>query len=417
MKRFPAGILLVSCFVILFQLSSSAQPSYTFKNAVLISGTALQNGAKYRFSNVKTGIDALVTVKSQTGGVTLTEIDNNSTGFDEAFQPFINVAKNSNGYVEFQVDFVNTGTSTANVQSTVPITCIDVDGVGYSNGTLYEQDQVQYIPGYYDFTMTGGNLQVTNSGGWVVIKNTSGFSYSGIDTAAKDVMATVVNKNFSTMLLRIGGINTSNTESEVRYRSVYFKTFNYGHPAPLPNRTMISLSGAKKQNSVELRGRLSASHSFDKMIIERGATSGSFDYIGEMNIAETSSAEYPFTYIDAEPGNGVNYYRIRLVNSATKHQEISNTLMVKMDNNHSSLDVINTVMQANSPVITIRNNEEQQADLQVADMSGRMISNSKIRLNNGTNNINLSSFNTAKGFFVIVLRTSKETVSRRMLVQ
>lgn len=416
MKPFLSRIILLYLFAAQFLSVARSQSIYSFKNAVLVSGTALQDGAKYRFTNVKSGVDALITVKSQTGGIILTDIDNNSTGFDEAFQPFINVATNSSGYVEFQVDFVNTGTSTPNVQATVPITCIDVDGVTYGDGVLYEQDQVQYFPGYYDFTMTGTNLQVTNPGSWVVIKNTSGFSYPGIDTSAKDVMATVVNKGISTMLLRIGAINTSPTESETRYRSVYFKTFDYGHPAPLPNRTMLSLSGSKKQNGVELKGMLSSNHSYTRMIIQRATTASEFSYIGEMDISGTNTAIYPFTYFDDEAENGVNYYRIRLVSSHSNIEEISNTLMVKMNNGQGGPQIINTLLQTSNPVLTIKSPEDADADLQAIDMSGRTMNTMKIKIYNGTTNINLPEFK-GKGFFVIVIRTKKEIISQRMLVQ
>jgi hypothetical protein len=265
--------------------------------------------------------------------------------------------------------------------------------------------------------MTGGNLQVTLPTGWVVIKNISGFSYPGIDTTAKDVMATVLNRNISSFLLRIGAMNTSEEKSEIRYRSVYFKTFNYGHPTPLPNRTMLSLSGTKKQNAVELKGMLSSSHSYNRMIIERAASPSSFSYIGEMDISGTASSTFSFTYTDYKAENGVNYYRIRLISTIINIQEISNTLMVKMDNNQKYPEIINTIVQGSSPVLTIRSPEDIEADLQVADMSGRIFSNTQTRLNNGFNNINLSGFNTAKGYFVIMVRTKSKTFSQRILVQ
>jgi hypothetical protein len=401
----------------LYFITVFAQTDYSFKNAVLTSGTALQTGAKYQFSGVKTGVDVIITVKGQTGGITLSQIDNNTTGFDEAFQPFIDISPNSSGYIEFQVDFVIAGTSTPMLQNFVPVTCIDVDGVTYGDGVLYEQDQVQFFPGYVDFSMTGGNLAITQPTGWVVVTNTSGLSYSGIDTTADDVMATVVNRNISSFLLRIGGMNTSPTKSEIRYRSVYFKTFNYGHPTPLPNRTMLSLSGSKKQNGVELKGMLSSSHSYNKMIIERATSPSTFSYIGEMDISGTASAVYPFTYLDTRPENGVNYYRIRLISTIINIQEISNTLMVKMDNNQKDIEVVNTLVQSSNPVLTIRSPEDTEAELQVADMSGRIINNAKTRLNNGFNNINLTGFNTARGYFVLVIKTKNKMLSQKILVQ
>lgn len=140
----------------LFSLTATAQPDYEFKNAVHESGTALQPGAVYKFADVKGGVDARITVMGFTGGVTLNAIDENWTGFDEAFQPFIHVAPNANGYVEFKVDFYQKNTMNLKVQSNIPVTCIDVDGVEYDDGTLYERDIIQFLPGYYDWMITEG---------------------------------------------------------------------------------------------------------------------------------------------------------------------------------------------------------------------------------------------------------------------
>lgn len=190
-----------------------------------------------------------------------------------------------------------------------------------------------------------------------------------------------------------------------------------GSPNPLPNRTMISFSGSQKQMFVELKGTLSASHSYDKMIIERGETPGSFEKIGEMNIAGTASSTYSFTYEDMTPENGVNYYRIKMMNTNTKVNEITHTLMVKMDNENDGLEVVNTVLQSSSPVITVTSDEEEQASFQTLDIYGRLIKTENTRLNNGTNNITLSSLTNSKGYFVVVVRTKKKVTGWRVLVQ
>ena len=212
-------------------------------------------------------------------------------------------------------------------------------------------------------------------------------------------------------------VNTSPSKSEVRYRSVYFSTFNYGHPTPLPNRTMLSLSGAKKQNGVELKGMLSSSHSYNKMIIERATSLSTFSYIGEMNISGTASATFQFTYFDSRPENGVNYYRIRLIGTSTNIQEISNTLMVKMDNNPKEVAVINSILNGNNPLLTIQSPADNEADLLLADLSGRIILNIKAKLNSGINNINLPVFGTAKGNFVLVVKTKNNSISKQVVIQ
>ncbi len=401
----------------LYFLTVFGQSDYSFKNAVLISGPALQTGAKYKFSNVKNGLDVFVTITGKTGGFTLTEIDNQSTGYDEAFQPTVKVPENAEGYVEFLVEFADAGKGIAQVQNLVPITCTSVDGANFTDGVMYAMDQVQFFPGYYNYSITGNKLEISTHADWLVINNTSGIKYSQIDTTAKDLMATVVNKNVSKFLIRIGARNNSSTHSEFRTGSFYFKAFGYGHMNTLPNRTMLSFSGAKKQNFVELKGLLSPSHSYDKLVIERAVSPNVFGQIGKMDISGIGNSDFNFTFLDTKPENGTNYYRIRLVGTSTNIQEISNTLMVKMENNPKEVAVINSILNRNNPLLTIQSPGDSEADLLLADLSGRIILNIKSKLNSGINNINLPVFGTAKGNFVLVVKTKNNTISKQVMVQ
>src|SRR5215831_741078 len=112
--------------LLVLSFSSKATPSLIFSNGVLISGTNNQLGAVYRFSNVRSNTDALVTISGFTGGVTLDNIDG-ASGFVEALQPVFSVPAHSKGYVEFTIQFVKTGTNTPKNIGQVPITMIDID--------------------------------------------------------------------------------------------------------------------------------------------------------------------------------------------------------------------------------------------------------------------------------------------------
>lgn len=418
MKRLFTQRVILASLLLFTAAAVSAQPDHIFKNPSLKSGTDLSVGAVYKFTGIKAGVDANITVLNATGGVTLSSIDENWTGFDEAFQPFIHVAPNADGYVEFRVDFLQAGTETLLTQAVVNTTCIDVDGVGYWNGALYERDQVELKTGYYDFTMTGSNLQVLNPPGWISIRNTSGTSYDGIDTTQKDVMATVTNLNISSFKIRIGAYNSSPTKSEVRYRSVYFKKFNYPSSILLPNRTTLNFSGAWKGNAVQLNGTLSASHTFDKMLIERSNPSGYFTAVGELTLAQTSSSEYPFTFTDLSAPAENNYYRLRLINTNQRIQELSSIILVKKGEAiEEEIKLTNTLLSSSNPVLTISSRSGEEASIQAADLSGRLVYSGKFRLNPGSNNISLNHFNARTGYFVIVVKTKNASVSRKLYMQ
>lgn len=71
--RLLAVVMTIVSFVILSTEKSQAQaaPIFSFSSYSLESGTALSNGAVYRFSNVTSGVDALVTISAVTSGITL----------------------------------------------------------------------------------------------------------------------------------------------------------------------------------------------------------------------------------------------------------------------------------------------------------------------------------------------------------
>jgi hypothetical protein len=416
MKHLFTHFVLFISFSFFFQTSIKAQADYTFKNPVLISGSDLQTGAVYKFSNVKENLDARIIITGNTGGVSLRSIDESNMGFTEAFQPAINVAPDSNGYIEFKIEFINTQNGNLQQQDLIPVTCLDVDGVTYNDGKLHYEDQVQFIPGYFDYNITGGNLKVTNSANWIIIKNTTGISYTGIDTLAQDVMATVVNSKVSGFLIRVGAVNTSLTHSAIRYGNVYFKKFTYSKPRTLPNRTMLSLSGKMKNGGVELKGIISSSHSYERLVIEKAAASGVFEYVNEIDISGTTYSGYSFTYLDFRSISGVNYYRIHLLSNKYNLEEISNTLMVKNENSQKELEVINTVVQAGNPMLTIGSLKMTEADLQIFDMSGKIVKKISTRLNSGYNNIILPGFNSEKGYFILLICTGNYILSKKILV-
>lgn len=417
MKCFLTHFVLFTTFSFFFQTTIRAQSDYTFKNPVLVAGNDLQTGAIYKFSNVKGGLDARIIITGSTGGFALNSIDDNNMGFSQAFQPSINVPANSNGYVEFKIEFINAVNGSLQQQELVPVTSIDVDGITYHDGKLYEEDQVQYMPGYFDYNITGGDLKVINSTNWIIIKNTTGVSYSGIDTLYQDVMATVVNSYVSGFLIRIGAVNTSLTNSAIRNSNVFFKKFTYTKPRTLPNRTMLRLSGNMKNAGVEIKGTLSSSHSYERLVIEKATAPGLFEYIDEIDISNTAATEFSFTYFDSRVSSGVNYYRVHLLSNKYNMEEISNTLVVNKENGLKELDILNTVIQSGNPMIVISSLQKTEANLQILDLGGRMINKITTKLNPGYNNIILPGFNTEKGNFIAFIRTKENVISRKIFIQ
>nr|WP_321221712.1 LamG-like jellyroll fold domain-containing protein [uncultured Psychroserpens sp.] len=124
-------------------------------------------GEVFRFSNVGTGLDALLTLVNFEGA-TVVELDNN--GSDPTFlKPglsFIGVPASTEAFVEFNLQFVETGTSTPVIVPEVFINLNDIDGTTL----LSEKDKVKKPFSYTIDTPTSvtiseeGDLLVATSG-------------------------------------------------------------------------------------------------------------------------------------------------------------------------------------------------------------------------------------------------------------
>ncbi len=125
--RSVSGRVCKTLYVFCFWLAAgvcSAQSSFDFTGPpVLISGAALQQGAVYRYTSVSPGIDALVEI-AELNMATLQELDQ-SDGVERALQPEID-GDVVGSYVEFDITFVDSGTSNARSISGV-FSAIDVD--------------------------------------------------------------------------------------------------------------------------------------------------------------------------------------------------------------------------------------------------------------------------------------------------
>jgi hypothetical protein len=292
-------------------------------------GTDKLVGAKYRFTSVRPGIDAIVTITAITGGLAINQFDG-SSGFKEAFQPVIDLPAHSNGYAEFKIDFVTAGTFTLRIMNEVPATCIDVDGRMRGGFPINEFDMIKKSPGVYvDYNLLGGELTVTYNATWIIGTNISTIDYPGVDTLAKQAMFSTVQSSISSMTIRVGANNQS-AGVEQRLRSVYFKKFTYPNSF-LAKSALLSFRGVEKNKKVELQWELQNENKLSSVIIEKSNTSSSFRTIGEVVVGNNIK----FNFTDNEVLDGNALYRLKLINLNGKI-EYSNILVFRNNDQSAS---------------------------------------------------------------------------------
>ncbi len=193
---------------------------------VLEAGTDRQIGAVYRVANVTTGTDALITVKD-IFNASINTIDDN--GSDPTyFKPMtaFNFAKTGDfGYIEYHIQFVNSGGSTPVIVPKFFMNFNDIDGSAeYGEQTWADNPSTYTIDNPTDLTMT-------QDGSWVI--GTSGTaSYPGAGNTNPQVNFNVNYNSKSEISVRFGAVAFQDgASSGGRQHSIQFNCVtNYVSP-------------------------------------------------------------------------------------------------------------------------------------------------------------------------------------------
>lgn len=420
MKAIPARCvtccLLVPIFICLF-LPAAGQPDYSFQNGTLISGINRQVGAVYKFPNVRTGVDAQLTIVHISSGITVVDMDGGS-GYPEALQPTLRAEANTTGYLEMYFQLFDAGTSTPYTAVTLPVTCIDVDGISNNDGEgkpIYEFDEINLGGGFVDFDGTGGELIISHNGNWYTGKNIAGIDYPGRDTSAKQVMFSVYNANISTFTIRVGVDNQSSKASD-RLRSVYFKRFFYNN-FPLAIPRLINFEGNRNGNRIAFKWDFSTTEGLDRCVLERAVDAGTYSPVADFLYTGENAFEKHSTYTDNTVSKGNYNYRLKMIgkNGEIKYSSVL-AFKTSTTNDVQELNVYPSVITSS---FTARFNagRSETAQLQVVDYSGRSVYSKSVTLVQGQNNISVNDFSAARGNFVIVVRKGGKIYSQKVIVQ
>ena len=287
---FTLLLLLTTSASMLFaqtQSSPNIIPELVFQNAVLISGTAGQDGAIYRFNNVATGIDATVTIKKRSAtNVTLTNIDLSDFGWGKAFQPQLgiagNVPANLNWWMEFEMKFLKAGTSEKKKIKGFKVTAIDVDGDGVSIREYVQMENFRKMAFCPVTRLVEAPLVVTTSAddddddddddnnNYTKLIKGPVTNAINIDTAATTVMATYDYEDKDQITFKLGATSgTVISNAGERMSSLWFKAFSLAPPLVILPVRIASFSAWLDKGNVTVNWATESEVAFSHFVIEK----------------------------------------------------------------------------------------------------------------------------------------------------
>lgn len=279
----------------------------SFSSPVLISGTDGQVDAIYKFPNVMYGIDAWVKITGISGGAVLNDIDNSGTGYTEAFQPFIDYAPNTTGYIQWLIMFKKAGSSTDTTIRRMTATGVDVDGGTDDSETIQEFIEATMPTSYSLDPLT--LLTITNLGGSYRALGST-VTVNNIDTTARQAMYQMNYNNVSSIMYKTGSISTYSS-TETRQTSLYFRSFNLANKNIALPIELISFDAELRDGRVELRWATASEINNDYFTIERSTDGRSFQPIKKVRGSGNSTTRIDYQATDDGPLPGYSYYRLR----------------------------------------------------------------------------------------------------------
>ena len=412
--RFLFVVVFIYLLVFLVSFRASAQPDYDFSNGSLMSGTDLTVGATYRFTTVKPGVDAIVTITNITNGLTLNSVDGPS-GFKEALQPVIQVPAGVSAYAELLITFVTAGTTTPQTMLEVPLTCIDVDGRMIGGAPINEFDMVRKSTGIYvDYGLLGGELNISYDPNWIIGTNTGTIDYPAVDTVAKQAMFSTVSSNISSIVVRVGADNKTSS-SQQRLRSIYFKKFTYMHSF-LAKSPLVSFRGWEKNENVELNWQLEQNNTIQTIIIEK-ANGSAYNAIGQYFLNAGNGKIENFKYTDSKLSTGNNIYRLKMI-SMNGEVSYSNVLSFRSSTkDNGNFKVYPSAIQT-AATVNVKANKSGTAILELVDYAGRIVKKQQITVQEGMNNIAVNNLSELMaGNYVAVLKIDNNIYNQKIMKQ
>lgn len=174
------------------------------------------------------------------------------------------------------------------------------------------------------------------------------------------------------------------------------------------NITLTTL--VKSNKTIVLNWSALAPQTIENFVIERSADGVNFSTLGTTKNRGINA----FDFVDANPINGLNYYRIKVIELSGKFWYSKTAAVPLVNYTTNSLQVLPNPI-SNSAVLQINVLQNQSAQILVKDIYGRSVYTSNIQLEKGLQTINLNSQQWAKGSYILSVNSNQLNLVQQII--
>lgn len=174
-----------------------------------------------------------------------------------------------------------------------------------------------------------------------------------------------------------------------------------GTNVPLPVN-LTSFTATVQNNAVKLNWATASEQNNSHFEVLRSGDGKSFSTLGTVSGNGNSQAVHNYSYVDANPVSGTNYYQLRQIDFDGK-AELSKVVAVKTDLSQTELSV--HASPANAYVkVSVTALTDGPASIVITDVQGVQVAEQNVQLSKGYNVLQVP-VQTAPGVYVLTLKT------------
>jgi hypothetical protein len=148
----------------------------------------------------------------------------------------------------------------------------------------------------------------------------------------------------------------------------------------------------------------------DYFNIERSGNAQTYEIIGRVNASGFSTTEVKYSFTDALPLNGINYYRLVMMDKTGKPEYSKIVSITSKENNTIGISYVDLSAGTNTALVKINSSQTQNASLSIIDISGRVVLTADLFLQKGVNTFTKTIPSLLTGIYYVKLFTKDETV-------
>ncbi len=302
----------------------------------------------------------------------------------------------------------------------------DVDGYAYTSDGWSTSGTVD-VTDYLEFTVTatGDNLDFSHLE-FVVKRDANGPQkievYTDVDGFASTIASTTlgtadtyagVNVNLTSatfqdlasLTIRIYGFDATNSTGTITFDEMTFQTI-----AVLPVE-LAYFEAKKMEDNTLLNWATYSEFENETYVIERSANGSNFEAIDELNGAGTTIEYLSYEYQDENPMNGVNYYRLRMIDFAGE-STFSPVTTIEFESLDAEIKLFpNPVVD----YVSINFSQSTSASVTIYNLSGQIIR--QMSTSNYDNKLIIETNDLESGQYFINIQTSNNQMITKKFIK